>query len=43
MSNMTDTTSRAGISYPLGAHEFILVFTGFRVAQSLDFCLMCCR
>jgi hypothetical protein len=39
----TSATSGAGTSYPSGAHEFTLIFSGIRVSRSLVFSVMFSR
>jgi cadmium resistance protein CadD (predicted permease) len=38
-----DSTRGAGTLYPSGAHEFVPVFRGVRVARSFVFCVVFCR
>ena len=41
-SNTTGATCGAGTTYPSGASEFNLDFSGVRVARSLVFCVVFC-
>jgi len=42
MSNRTDCTSGAAITYPSGVHEFTRGFSEVNVAQSFDFYVVFC-